>query len=71
MSTEIEKPSSSRTVGPVTVTTTTAVAVTTIGMWILSLYDINPPIEVQGAITAVIVFISGWIVPSKRGKRSM
>lgn len=71
MSTEIDKPSTTRTVGPVTITTTAAAAVTTVGMWILSLYNVNPPLEVQGAITAIIVFCAGWIVPSKRGKRSM
>lgn len=71
MSTEVDKPSTSRSVGPVTVTTTTAVALTTIACWILSLYGVNPPLEVQGAITAVVVFVSGLMVPSKRGKRSM
>lgn len=73
MSTEVDsvKPSTIRTVGPVTISTTAAVGVTTIACWILSLYGINPPPEVQGAITGIIVFLAGWIVPSKRGKRSM
>lgn len=71
MSTEIEKPSTKRTVGPVTMSTTAAAAITTTACWILSLYGINPPLEVQGAFTTIIVFFAGFIVPSKRGKRSM
>lgn len=71
MNEELEKPSTTRTVGPVTVSTTTAVAVTTLACWILGLYGIETPVEVQGAITAVIVFFAGVIVPSKRGKRSL
>lgn len=71
MNTETETPSTTRNIGPVTLTTTGAVAVTTIGVWILGLYGINPPPEVQGATTALIVFLAGWFVPSKRGKRSL
>lgn len=65
------KPSTTRTVGTVTVSTTAAVGVTTVAVWILTLYGIDMPVEVQGAVTGVIVFLAGWIIPSKRGKRSL
>lgn len=71
MNTDTETPSTTRNIGPVTLTTTGAAAVTTIGVWILGLNGIEPPPEVQGAITAIVVFLCGWFVPSKRGKRSL
>lgn len=66
-----ESPTTSRGVGPVTVSTTAAAGVTTIAVWILSLYGLDVPPEVQGGFTMLIVFCAGFIVPSKRGKRSL
>lgn len=71
METETNTPSTTRNVGAVTLSTTAAAALTTMACWILSLYGINPPLEVQGAFTTMIVFLAGWVVPSKRGKRSL
>ena len=53
----------SRTIGAVTVTTSTAAAITTIIVWIGTLLGLDIPSEVQGALTTIIVFIAGWAVP--------
>ena len=52
-----------RTIGTVTVTTATAAAVTTLAVWGASLAGVDVPTEVQGALTTLIVFIAGWLVP--------
>lgn len=70
--TDTEKTSTHRTIGPVTTSTVTAAAVTTVACWILNSNGIDVPGEIQGAITTILVGVAGWVtVPCKRGKRSM
>lgn len=48
---------------------TAAAGVVTILCWILSLFGILVPDYVQGAVTTVLVFAAGWLVPEGSGKR--
>ena len=41
-----------------------AAAVTTLIAWLLTLAGINLPNEVQGAITTILVFVSGYLTPA-------
>lgn len=41
-----------------------AAAVTTLIAWLLTLAGINLPNEVQGAITTILVFVSGYMTPA-------
>ena len=56
-------PASGRTIGPVTLATGGAVAVTTLLCYLVkTIFGVEiPPVE-QGAITLVIVMVSGWLV---------
>lgn len=55
-------PASGRTVGPVTMATGGAAAMTGIACWILSLNGITvPPLE-QGSITVLLIMLAGWAV---------
>lgn len=61
---------SKRTIGPVTMATGGAVAITTFSCFLLARvanFEI-PPLE-QGCLTLILVMVSGWAVPAKRGKR--
>jgi hypothetical protein len=62
---EMEK----RSVGPVTLATGGAAAATTILCWVLKLFGVDVPGEVQGSITVLLVLAAGYAVrPSRRGK---
>ena len=65
-----EDTETSRGVGPVTLSTGAAAALTTCACWILEANGISVPTEVQGAFTVLTVFIAGALVPGKRGKRA-
>ena len=54
-----------RNIGPVTGATAGAAALTTILFWVLTLFGVTAPNEVQGAVTTLIVVIAGWLVPPK------
>jgi hypothetical protein len=58
-----------RTVGPVTLATGGAAAATTVLCWLLTLFGVDVPGEVQGSITVLLVLAAGYAVrPSRRGK---
>jgi hypothetical protein len=58
-----------RSVGPVTLATGGAAAATTVLCWVLKLFGIDVPGEVQGSITVLLVLAAGYAVrPSRRGK---
>lgn len=52
-----------RKIGPVTLATGGAAAIITIIAWIVSLYGIEVPAEIQGAATVVVVLVAGYAVP--------
>lgn len=55
-----------RTIGAVTMTTGVASAVVFILAWLTELLTaIEVPTEVQGALTVVVVFIAGYLVPPR------
>ena len=54
-----------RSIGPVTFSTVTAAAITTILVWVASMFGLAIPEVVQGAITTLIVFVAGYAVPPR------
>lgn len=57
-----------KVIGPVTSATTGAAAVTAILCWAIGHAGLPVPAEIQGAITVVIVLVSGYLAPAS-GKR--
>lgn len=51
-----------RSIGPVTIATGGAAAATTVVVWIASLFGLEVPVEVAGALTTLIVFVAGYMV---------
>lgn len=48
-------------VSPKVVASTLAAAIVTIIVWIAAAADITIPVEVQGAITTILVFVAGYL----------
>ena len=57
-----------RTVGPVTLAAGGGAAVTTVLCWVLSLFGIDVPPEVQGAVTVLVVLVAGYAVKPGTGR---
>jgi len=56
------------TVNPKVFAATTAAAITTIAVWLLTYLHVTVPGEVQGAITTVIVGLAGYLTrDTKKG----
>lgn len=64
-------PASGRSVGPVTLATGGAAAATTLLCWILTMFGVDVPGEVQGSITVLLVLAAGYAVrPTVRGEHA-
>ena len=49
------------TVSPKVIAGTLAAAIVTIIVWAASAAGVNVPVEVQGAITTILVFVAGYL----------
>jgi putative effector of murein hydrolase LrgA (UPF0299 family) len=48
-------------VSPKVIASTLVAALLTIGLWIASSFGISVPVEVQGAVTTILVFVAGYL----------
>lgn len=55
-------------INPKVTASVAAAAVTTLIAWVASLLGLELPPEVQGALTTVIVAVSGYLTPASDGK---
>lgn len=58
-----------RSVGPVTLATGGAAAVTALVCWVLTLFGIDVPDTIQGSITIIVVLVAGFTVPPRKTGR--
>jgi hypothetical protein len=56
---------SQRHIGIVTTSAGAGAALATLVVWILSMFGVDVPGEVQGAITTIVVLVAGYLVPAE------
>ena len=53
-------------ISPKVTAATIAAALVTIIVWVASAAGVNVPLEVQGAVTTILVFVAGYLVTDPR-----
>ena len=68
-SSDNNNPGAGRVIGPVTGAATLGAAVGTIIVWLGTLWGLEVPQPVEGAIIVILTALGGWIVKPGAGKR--